>query len=180
MKGGGLIIGSVILAAVAAGAGVAVYQSYREDDKTEQSAPGALATLPDFAFDDLDGRKRQANEWMGKVLVLNFWATWCPPCRKEIPAFVEYQQLYGDKGLQFVGIAVDRPDAVKDFVDDVSVGYPLLMGDVRAVELSRSLGNRFGGLPFTVVFDREGRVRFRQAGEVTREMLESRILPLLN
>jgi thiol-disulfide isomerase/thioredoxin len=174
-----LIIAGVILAAIAAGAGIAVYQTYWAEGQIEESAPGAASVLPDFSFDDLDGRQRRANEWMGKVLILNFWATWCPPCLKEVPTFVEYQQLYRNKGLQFVGIAVDRPQAVRDFVDSFAVGYPILIGDTDAVELSKTLGNRFGGLPFTVVFDREGRVRFRHAGEITAGMLDSQVLPLL-
>ncbi len=176
---GRLIIAGLVVIATAAGAGLALYQAHRAKERTENPAPGALATVPDFSFQDLQGHPRQANEWMGKVLVLNFWATWCPPCRQEVPTFVKYQESYGNRGLQFVGIAVDQLDAVQEFADANAITYPVLIGQTDAVALSQRLGNRFSGLPFTVVFDRDGRVRFRQLGEVTVEMLNKQVIPLL-
>ena len=176
---GRLVAAGIILAAAAGGAGVAVYQAYGPPQRVAPGGAGATDVLPDFTFPDLSGRTRQGTEWTGEVLVLNFWATWCPPCREEIPLFVDYQERYGEAGLQFVGIAVDEPVAVRDFADTHGVNYPMLIGETDAVELSKRLGNRFSGLPFTVVFDREGRVRFRQPGEMTRSMIETHAVPLL-
>ncbi|MGD2081608.1 MAG: TlpA disulfide reductase family protein [Chromatiales bacterium] len=174
-----LVAAGIILAAAAGGAGLAVYQAYGPSDSATTGVAGAVDTMPDFAFPDLSGRTRQSSEWADKVVVLNFWATWCPPCREEVPAFVDYQQRYGEAGLQFVGVAVDQPDPVRDFADTYGVNYPMLIGETDAVALSNRLGNRFSGLPFTVVFDRKGRVRHRQPGEMTPAMLETHAIPLL-
>lgn len=123
-------------------------------------------TLPIFTLADLDGKQRDSSEWSGKVLVLNFWATWCPPCRKEIPAFMELQRELGDKGLQFVGIAIDAADNVKAFSSELQINYPILLGGTDAIDMSKRLGNRFQGLPFSAIFDRNGRLIYAQGGEL--------------
>ena len=110
------------------------------------------------ALPRLEGGTATLAQWKGKVLVVNFWATWCAPCRKEIPDFVQLQSELGAKGLQFVGIAIDEPKAVKDYADGARINYPLLVTEIEGTELLKALGNDMGGLPYTVVFDREGRV----------------------
>ena len=88
----------------------------------EQEPPKATLTgkaesqMPAFSFPNLEGKQQASGQWDGKVLVVNYWATWCPPCRKEMPLFIETQQTYAEKGVQFVGIAIDSPDMVQDFV----------------------------------------------------------------
>jgi thiol-disulfide isomerase/thioredoxin len=136
------------------------------------SQPEQLERLPDLGYPDLDGDLRKLSEWQGKVVVLNFWATWCPPCREETPLFVALQEEYGSRGVQFIGLAIDEPEAVQTFVDTYGVEYPILLGDIDAAELSRQLGNRFGGLPFTVIVDRDGRIAARHFGGLKREQLE--------
>jgi len=138
-----------------------------------------LGQLPLFSLPDLEGHTRFSNEWLGKVLVINFWATWCPPCRREMPEFIELQDSQGSRGLQFVGIAIDSPDPVKEFARSIGVNYPILIGDTDAISLSESLGNRFSGLPFTIIFDRAGKPIYTQAGEIDRRTLEEKIIPLL-
>ncbi len=151
----------------------------------EQEQPKAQLTgepegrLPPFSFANLEGEQQASSQWDGKVLVVNYWATWCPPCRKEMPLFIETQQTYGDKGVQFVGIAIDDPDMVQDFVDVYDINFPILIGDTKAIELSNRMGNRFDSLPFTAIFDRQGKTRYIQAGEVSREVLEKELRPLL-
>ena len=151
----------------------------------EQEPPGLQLTgdaeplLPGFSFPDLAGETRQSSEWKGKVLVVNYWATWCPPCRKEMPLFIETQNRYQERGLQFVGIAIDDPHMVQDFVDVYAINFPILIGNAEAVKLSTRMGNRFESLPFTAIFDREGNSRYIQAGEVTAEVLERELEPLL-
>lgn len=144
-----------------------------------QLTGGAEATLPAFQFPDLEGEIRQSSDWQGKVLVVNYWATWCPPCRKEMPLFVETQKRLQERGLQFVGIAIDDPHLVQDFVDVYNINFPILIGNAEAVRLSTRMGNRFESLPFTAIFDREGNTRYIQAGEVTAEVLERELEPLL-
>ncbi len=130
-----------------------------------------LDALPAFAYEDLEGTTRRTQEFEDKVVVLNFWATWCPPCRKETPAFVAMQDEFGDQ-VQFIGIAIDDEEPVREFAESYAVNYPILLGDLDAVALSRQLGNRFEGLPFTVVTRPGGEVVLRHAGELERAELE--------
>ena len=113
------------------------------------------------------------------MLIVNFWATWCEPCREEMPRFVKLQDQYGAKGLQFVGIAIDQADKVRQFAKEIELNYPTLVGGYGAMELSKTLGNRLGALPFTVVLDRAGRVVHTQLGPLKDAQLQSMITQLL-
>ncbi len=148
-----------------------------------EASPVALAEVgsrrPDFRLRDLGGTVRDVKEWDGQVLAINFWATWCPPCRREIPDFIALQNELGERGLQFVGIAIDDREAVAEFVDALGVNYPTLVGQADAMEVGRSLGNTFGALPYTVVVDRQGVMVFAKRGELSRAQAEEVILPLL-
>lgn len=134
---------------------------------------------PAFSLPDINGVPHNSHEWAGKVVILNFWATWCPPCRSETPLFVELQEHYGATGLQFVGVAIDDADKVQDFMDTYGINYPMLLGENDAIDTAKQYGNRFGALPYTVVIDRQGMIRFIQRGEMTRPMVEDAIRPLL-
>ncbi|MFE8031912.1 TlpA family protein disulfide reductase [Thiohalocapsa marina] len=136
--------------------------------------------LPDLRLADLSGRQVALGEWAGKVVVLNYWATWCPPCLREIPVLAALQAEVGAERLQVIGIAIDRLDAVARFLQQQDVGYPVLLGDADAIEASRRLGNRTSGLPFTAVFDRRGTPVFSHTGEIRRQEIEQHILPLLS
>ena len=151
---------------------------------TMQSASDTAQSLPqhemsEFTLADLDGAKHNVHEWDGRVLVLNFWATWCPPCRRETPMFVELQEKYGAQGLQFVGIAIDKKDKVTDFIDTFGVNYPILIGTDDAIQVSKEYGNRFGALPYSVIIDRKGHIIRVQRGELTRDVAEKTIKTLL-
>lgn len=134
---------------------------------------------PEFVLPDLEGKPRNINQWAGKVVLVNFWATWCPPCRREIPAFIEVREAYADQGFEIVGVAIDEPQQVQDFVDGMGVEYPVLVGALEASEIARQYGNRYGALPYSVLIDRDGRIRFIQPGELTREALEAELKRLL-
>lgn len=138
-----------------------------------------IQTLPDFRLADLNGHLVASNAWAGKVLVLNYWASWCPPCVRELPLFIRLQNDLHESGVQFVGIAVDRVEDVKRFVADAPINYPLLIADAESVALSKRLGNRVEGLPFTVIFDRRGRRVFSRIGEVTADELEAQLAALV-
>lgn len=121
--------------------------------------------LPAFRLADLDGRRHDIRQWRGKVVVLSFWATWCLPCRRDLPVFKALQAQYGPEGVQFVGIALDGAALVRRYVYLEGLDYPQLLDDAKAPELDRLLGNKLGVLPFTVVVDRKGRVAQRIYGE---------------
>ncbi len=140
---------------------------------------GAEPTLPGFSFTDISGQMRNSEEWKGQVLVVNYWATWCPPCREEMPLFIKFQEQHQQNGVQFVGIAIDDPNLVQDFVDVYGVNFPILLGGAEAITLSKRMGNRFESLPFTAIFDRQGNSRYIQAGEMTQEILKQELKPLL-
>lgn len=175
-----------VLAILAAGYG-AHFLLDREPGQQEsvQSLPkpdldaGPLQVLPAFTYADLDDTARSSREWLGKVLVINFWATWCPPCRREIPDFIALQKNHGERGLQFIGIAIDSRQDVAAFAKEIGINYPVLLGETHAITLAQSLGNRFGALPFSAVFDRGGNLIFTKSGQLTPEEIEQYAIPLL-
>ncbi len=134
----------------------------------------------EFTLPDLQGKIHNQSEWLGKkVVILNFWATWCPPCIREIPGFIKLQKQYGKQGLQFIGIAIDNPKAVQEFVKKMGMNYQILLGDQEAIDLAISLGNKMAGLPFTVIINRKGQIISQQIGEISEPEVEKIILPLL-
>jgi peroxiredoxin len=138
-----------------------------------------IDSLPDFRLPDLTGREIQSSSFGGKVVIVNYWASWCPPCVREIPMLIRTQQAFDPTLVQVVGIAIDRKEAVEQFIEDHPINYPILIGDVGAVELSRRLGNRLQGLPFTVIFDHQGRRAFSQVGELAQATLDIQLQALL-
>ncbi len=149
------------------------YLGLRQEPPPDASALLALS-LPDAA-----GKEQSIGQWRGKVVVVNFWATWCAPCREEMPEFVRAQTEFGSRGLQFVGIAVDQADKVDQFAKDLGLNYPTLIGGYGAVELSRTLGNRLAALPFTIIVDRQGQVVHTQLGPLKSSQLRSIVSKLL-
>jgi thiol-disulfide isomerase/thioredoxin len=171
-----LVVGIAVLAAVA---GFSLRSFSLDDGKTRAAATASGDTLAKASFPDLAGKTQRLDQWRGKVLVVNFWATWCPPCLKEIPEFIRMQGRYGDQGLQFVGVAIDQPEKVAPFAEKLGFNYPVLMGALDAVELLRTLGNQHGGLPFTVVFDRSGALAATELGGLDEAKLTRLVEPLL-
>ena len=127
--------------------------------------PGqGTGTLGGAELVDLAGKPRRLAEWQGRVLVCNFWATWCAPCREEIPLLVAARRRYLPAGVEIVGVALDTASKVVEFTRSVEISYPILLSDLAGVDLMRRLGNRSGGLPYTVVFDRQGQPYRRKLG----------------
>ena len=119
-----------------------------------RDAPQSPSALLQLALPDVDGREQRLDQWKGKVLVVNFWATWCEPCREEMPEFVKAQAALGSKGLQFVGIGIDQPSKIRQFGQDLKINYPSLVGGYGALDLSETLGNKIKALPFTLIIGR--------------------------
>ncbi|MGH8657828.1 MAG: TlpA family protein disulfide reductase [Gammaproteobacteria bacterium] len=134
---------------------------------------------PEFTLNDLQNKPRRVGEWNGKVLVVNFWATWCPPCRKEIPQFIALQQEFEERGLQFLGIAIDDREAVREFAQSLRFNYPILVGEQDAVDVAIAYGNVIGALPYTVVVDRKGTIVLTHQGELSGHRLEQVIVRLI-
>ena len=136
--------------------------------------------IPEFSLKNLSGELVSSTLWAGKVRLINFWASWCPPCRREIPGFAEVHDFYQDQGFEVIGIAVDRQADVEEFLEQMSgIQYTQLIGDDDAIELGRALGNPSGGLPYSVLVDRQGMIRFVKRGELEKILLIEKLEPLL-
>jgi thiol-disulfide isomerase/thioredoxin len=136
--------------------------------------------LPALILNDLDGKEHNLHEWRGKVIMLNFWATWCGPCQIEIPYFMKYQQNYAGQGLQIVGIGLDEAQKLRNYARTLGINYPILRaGPERQYALLNQWGDPSAVLPFTVIIDREGRLVFRQIGVFNDEAFETIVKPLL-
>jgi thiol-disulfide isomerase/thioredoxin len=168
-----LIVALAALLALAAGAYVARTTMAPSPVGKEASA------LLGVSLPDLEGREQRLDQWRGKVLVVNFWATWCAPCREEMPQFVKSQQALGAKGLQFVGIAVDQADKAQQFAKEIGLNYPTLVGGMGALELSSTLGNDLMALPFTVVVGRDGKIVHTQLGPLKQAQFDAVVGKLL-
>lgn len=140
----------------------------------QQSTP-----LMEFNLPDTVGKTHNSTEWQGKIRIINFWATWCSPCRKEIPEFIALQEKYAAKNVQFIGIAIDDQKAVSEYLKTITINYPILIGGDAAMAMAQQLGNRIGALPYTVVVDTEGKVIHQQAGEFATEQVMKVITPLI-
>ncbi|MSQ52752.1 MAG: TlpA family protein disulfide reductase [Betaproteobacteria bacterium] len=165
-----LLIGGGVLAA----AGGLVTLS--RDSSNDASSVDSLWKWP---LQNLEGSMQPLHHWRGKVLVVNFWATWCEPCRVETPILVKTQHKYAAKGVEIVGIAIDSAAKVQEFAREYKVQYPLLIAGLEIIEMTKGLGNKAAGLPYTVVLDRSGKVQARHLGGISEHQLELAIIPLL-
>ena len=139
----------------------------------------ATSPLLEFSLPDLSGKQRSITEWQGKIRIINFWATWCPPCLKEIPEFIKLQNQFNDKDLQFIGIAIEDKQSVEEYLSTIDINYPILIGGDEAITLSQQLGNIVNAVPFTLIIDRQGQIIHRQPGELSKEKILEIISPIL-
>lgn len=171
----------ILLAALGFGMAGAVANRYFSPPGPQKGDVEAVrvAQVWQTRLPDLAGNEQALSQWQGKVMVLNFWAPWCPPCRKEMPGFVRLQEKYAGRGLQFVGVALDELDKVQAYADEIGVNYPILLGDMSAVMLGQAAGNRLGGLPYTLVLDKRGTPIATLTGAIDETRLEEMVGPLL-
>lgn len=149
-------------------------------DKAEVINKSHALKRQNFTLPDLNGQQQEFSQWNDKVVLLNFWATWCPPCRREMPDFVEVYNQYKDKGFVIVGVGTDAPQKVAAFVKQLNVSYPILVGERQAMQISYQYGNHSGALPYSIIIDRQGIIRYRAGGWMSRQKLLSQIEPLLD
>ena len=132
-----------------------------------------IVEYPSFTMDDIDGNPRDFSEWDGRHRLLNFWATWCAPCRREIPLLKEFQAEQGDDGILIMGIAVDYAEEVTAFAEAVDFNYPILVGQENAMGLAESSGIQFIAMPFTMFVSRNGELLGAYLGELHRSHLDT-------
>jgi peroxiredoxin len=169
----------IMLAVVAVAAG---YYLFGKGESKATSAlqptlpPGEVAGMaPAFTLTDLAGKSVSLADFRGKVVVLDFWATWCPPCKREIPDFIDLQKEYGSQGVQIVGIALDEPDKVKAFAAQNGMNYPVLIG-------SNEVAMKYGGIegiPTTFIIDKSGKIVNKFEGFRPRQIFETEVKKLL-
>ncbi|MBC7944380.1 MAG: TlpA family protein disulfide reductase [Burkholderiales bacterium] len=144
------------------------------------TAPGKVSAAPVYAasFEDFDRQLQPLSQWKDKFMVVYFWATWCKSCRAEVPELIALHEKYKDKGVAVIGISIDNTDKVKAFAKEYQIAYPLLIGSQDAMDLSKKMGNKVGGLPFTIMINSRGEVVKTILGELPHGQLEE-ILVLL-
>ncbi len=162
------LIGGAAALGGAAGLG---WQLWRERQESAlHAATGGIWTL---RFPRPQGGELVLAQLRGAPLLLNFWATWCPPCVREMPALDRVHREFAPRGLAVVGLAIDAPTPVREFLVRTPVGYPIGLAGFEGTELSRRLGNDRGALPFSVLFGADGAIRQRKLGEATEDDLRT-------
>ena len=137
-----------------------------------QAARLDVTPYPSFTLPDMTGNPRDFSEWQGKQRVVNFWATWCAPCRREIPLLKSFQEQHAANGIQVLGIAVDFPEEVAAYADSAGFNYPVLVGQDEAMAFAESSGIEFIGMPFTMFVSADGEYLSAYIGELHQEHLD--------
>lgn len=158
----------VLLAVLSGGAGV-----YFGAQKFALTAPepAAVASLFGQTLPDANGVAQPLSQWRGKILIVNFWATWCAPCVEEMPELSHLQTELSAKNRQIIGVGIDSPANVADFAAKLKIGYPLYVAGMRGTELTRLFGNQSGGLPYTVLIGADGQIKKTYLGRLKIEEL---------
>ncbi len=174
-----VLTASAALLATLAGAGAAYWQGQGKQEP--QKAPNKLAIggrndlndIWQMQFDTPDGGKLAMQSLKGKPLLINFWATWCPPCVEELPLLERFYRENKSKGVQIVGLAADKPEAVRAFLQKLPLTFPIGITDLSGIAMSKSWGNLAGGLPFSVMLAADGHVMQRKMGKLSEDDLKT-------
>jgi len=148
---------------------------FPEISNKPNSADLYAAKLP-----DISGTMQDLGQYQHKIIIVNFWATWCSPCREEMPELIALQQSYRDKNVVVLGIALDEPAQVAQYLKDTPVNYPIVAAEAAGSMLSEQLGNDKGVLPYTVIIDADGKIVSTHFGRITKAIIEASIQPLVS
>ncbi len=185
------IVFIIIISLVSAAGGVALFRSTLNQPefisagthtdatprKSTDTIKAATLNFNDIILKDLQSTPRHLSEWKSPILIVNFWAPWCPPCRREIPSLMDLQKTYqGD--MQLIGLSFDTLQKVTEFNDKQPVNYPLLLVQSEATQINRYFGNDSRALPFTAVLNEQREIVFQYSGEISHEQLETQIKKL--
>jgi len=168
----------IVVFAVASVSAAALLFGQSKSSGAATGLSGTMVPAPSWELQDADGKTIHSSDFKGKVVVLDFWATWCPPCKAEIPGFIALQNEYGKKGLAVIGISVDEGGAavVKEFAQKIGMNYTVVLADEKTPQA-------FGGIeaiPTTFIIDREGRIVTKHLGFTEKDEFEKELKPLLN
>jgi thiol-disulfide isomerase/thioredoxin len=173
-----LLLGTVALVSLLAG--VFLFKLIQPDTAERvTSGPATEIELHSIPLTGLDGRQTRLSDWQTELLVVNFWAPWCAPCRREIPALLEIQREYAARGVRILGIAFDGESSVRRFADEYNIDYPLFLTGNASAMYNAAFDNPSGSLPYTAILDRDQRILFQHNGEVTLQQFRERLEALL-
>lgn len=163
----------VFVGLLALSAGLYLSAKFSTDQSVVQKPPSNYDLVgkqqPDFELFDNNGEPQTHALLAGKTTLINFWATWCVPCREEMPMLMELHTEYAERGFQVVGIALDEALQVNKFINEIGISYPILVGEMDVMVVTAAYGNVTGVLPYSVLIDKDGVIRWQYAGEVDRD-----------
>lgn len=167
----------IILVMLSLGLAIRAFYPTNAVSNNTNIATNALFTT---SFMNTEGKLQNLRQYQGKIIVLNFWATWCPPCREEMPELTQLHQEYQHKNVVVLGLALDELNLVQEFLQSSPVSYPIFVADTPETDLSGPLGNDKAVLPYTVIINTDGQVVNTYFGRITKSLLETAINPLLS
>ena len=143
--------------------------------KTGLASDPAVKAFLANSWQTPDGKTVDTQKWQGKVLVVNFWASWCPPCVEEMPTLDKLQQEFLQQNVLFVGIGIDSPSNIREFLSNTPVSYPIVIGGLEGSNLAKQLGNSQGALPYTIIINAKGKAMYSKLGKISEDDIRSAI-----